>query len=499
VQSLTRGGLVGDPTEVALYEFAFECGVVKKELEDSLPRIAELPFDPALRMMTTIHRADHKFLAITKGAVDSFAGEDAELRQAALDFAALGLRVIAFGLSEWEKTPDLSVRKGIESKARLVGIAGMWDPPRPEAAKAVATCHEAGIQVVMVTGDHPTTAMAIAKQVGIAGSNHPGPVTGSEMSAMDPVALNHALARSRIFARIAPDQKLSLVHALQKEGQFVAMTGDGVNDAPSLKQANIGVAMGVAGTQVAREAAHMVLLDDNFSTIVRAVAEGRRIYDNIRKFVRFILTTNMAEVALVFFAPMLGLPVPLLPIQILWINLVTDGLPGLALSAEPPERNLMKRPPRAPAQNILADGVGRHILVIGSIMTGSLLSVHWFEYTTGSENWQTMVFNAVCFAQLAHLLAIRSDYESVFAGGIRKNLPLAAGLALTAGLQLVVIYLPFFQRMLHTQALSQAQLLQSFVPAAVVILAVEAERIFGRRRNAAAVQKMTPPPGRIAQ
>jgi Ca2+-transporting ATPase len=229
------------------------------------------------------------------------------------------------------------------------------------------------------------------------------------------------------------------------------------------------------------------------------VAEGRRIYDNIRKFVRFILTTNMAEVALVFFAPMLGLPVPLLPIQILWINLVTDGLPGLALSAEPPERNLMKRPPRAPAQNILADGVGRHILVIGSIMTGSLLSVHWFEYTTGSENWQTMVFNAVCFAQLAHLLAIRSDYESVFAGGIRKNLPLAAGLALTAGLQLVVIYLPFFQRMLHTQALSQAQLLQSFVPAAVVILAVEAERIFGRRRNAAAVQKMTPPPGRIAQ
>jgi Ca2+-transporting ATPase len=491
VKSLPRGGLAGDPTEVALYEFAFECGVVKEELEDTFPRIAELPFDPSLRMMTTIHRTDQKILAVTKGAIDSFGlpEENTELRDAAQDFALQGLRVIAFGLSEWEKSPDISERRGVESKARLVGIAGLWDPPRPEAAKAVATCREAGIQVVMVTGDHPSTALAIGRQVGIADSTHPGAVTGSELSAMDPAALNHAAGSHRIFARISPDQKLNLVDALQKEGQFVAMTGDGVNDAPSLKQANIGVAMGVAGTQVAREAAHMILLDDNFATIVKAVAEGRRIYDNIRKFVRFILTTNMAEVALVFFAPMIGLALPLLPIQILWINLITDGLPGLALSAEPPERNLMKRPPRPPAQNILADGVGRHILIIGSIMTGSLLALHWFEYTSGSENWQTVVFSAVCFAQLAHILAIRSEHESVFAGGIRKNLPLAGALAFSAGLQMSVIYLPFFQRMLHTQALSPAQLLQTFAPAAVVLVSVEVERVLSRPRRAKTAKK----------
>jgi Ca2+-transporting ATPase len=197
----------------------------------------------------------------------------------------------------------------------------------------------------------------------------------------------------------------------------------------------------------------------------------------------------MAEVALVFFAPMIGLPLPLLPIQILWINLITDGLPGLALSAEPPELNLMKRPPRPPAQNILADGVGRHILIIGSIMTGSLLALHWFEYTLGSENWQTVVFSAVCFAQLAHILTIRSEHESVFAGGIRKNLPLAGAIAFSVGLQMSVIYLPFFQRMLHTEALSPAQLLQAFAPAAVVLVSVEVERLFNRWRRATTAQK----------
>jgi len=306
------------------------------------------------------------------------------------------------------------------------------------------------------------------------------------------------VSRLRVCARVDPAQKIRIVSALQADGQLVAMTGDGVNDAPALKRADIGIAMGRGGTDVARDAAAMVLLDDNFATIVAAIREGRRIYDNIRKFIRYALTGNSGEIWVLFLAPLLGMPIPLLPIHILWVNLVTDGLPGLALAAEPAERGVMQRPPRPPQESVFAHGLWQHALWVGLLIGALCLGVQAWALRAGTDeaanaHWQTMVFTVLTFAQMAHLLAIRSERESLFSIGLASNRPLLAAVLLTLVLQLATIYVPWLQPVFRTQPLSAAELALCFALAAVVFVAVEIEKAWRRAVRTRTLAKTMPP------
>jgi Ca2+-transporting ATPase len=283
---------------------------------------------------------------------------------------------------------------------------------------------------------------------------------------------------------VAPEQKLKIVKALQDKGQFVAMTGDGVNDAPALKRADIGVAMGITGTDVSKEAAHMILLDDNFATIVRAVKESRKIYDNIRKFIKYLLTTNCGEILTLFIASLAGLPMPLLPIHILWINLVTDGLPSLALVVEPAEGDVMRRPPRHPQESIFAHGLGFHALWVGLLMAGIVLAVQARAIAAGNMHWQTMVFTVLCLTQLGHVLAIRSEKESLFRMGLFSNTYLLLAVALTFCLQMATVYLPALNRVFKTEPLTFKELLMALLLSSVVFIAVELEKLIKRKRAA---------------
>lgn len=483
------GGAAGDPTEVALHVAAQRAGFAREVLERDSPRRAELPFDSTRMRMTTFHAGADGVMAYTKGApeavlscctqtlvADGVATFDrAALESAAAGMAADGLRVLAVACRRWDGIPDLNDPDAAEAGLAFIGLVGLIDPPRAEAAAAVATCRTAGITPVMITGDHPATARAIARRLGIAGDDDLV-ITGRELAAMDDAALAARVLQARVYARVDPAQKIRVVEALQAQGQFVAMTGDGVNDAPALKRADIGVAMGRGGTDVAREASDMVLLDDNFATIVAAVRGGRRIYDNIRRFIKYVLTTNLAEVLLIFLAPFFGLPLPLLPLHILWVNLVTDGLPGLALTAEPAEPGIMQRPPRPPGETMFARGVWQHILWVGTLMCGLVLGLQYWGIASGDAHWQTMVFTALTFVQLANVMAIRSDRESLLAIGILSNRPLAITVALTVALQLLLIYTPALNRIFNTAPLSVLELGLCFACAAVVLVAVEGEK-----------------------
>jgi Ca2+-transporting ATPase len=491
------GELLGDPTETALCLMARQAGFDKKALEDGLPRVAEIPFDSERKCMTTFHRrGDGSFVSFTKGAMDvlldraeamAARGGSIPLDAGALEqvngrMAADGLRVLAIAMRKWDDLPaDLSP-EAVESELTLLGLAGMLDPPREEAREAVRLCRTAGIRPVMITGDHPLTAMAIARRLGILEDGGREVITGRELEQLSEGEFGERVEHLRVYARVAPEQKLRIVKALQERGEFVAMTGDGVNDAPALKRADIGIAMGITGTDVTKEASHMVLLDDNFATIVKAVKEGRRIFDNIRKFIKYTMTSNSGEIWTIFLAPLLGLPMPLLPIHILWINLVTDGLPGLALAAEPAERQLMARPPRHPAESVFAHGLGAHIVWVGLLMGGvSLFTQAWF-LTTGHNHWQTMVFTVLCLSQMGHVLAIRSERESLFSQGFLSNRPLVGAFLLTLGLQLATIYLPLLNRVFKTEPLSAQELAITLALSSVVFVAVEMEKLVKRRR-----------------
>jgi Ca2+-transporting ATPase len=362
----------------------------------------------------------------------------------------------------------------------LLGLVGMEDPVRPEAMAAVRDCQHAGIVPVMITGDHPITARAIAQQLGILA---PGErlLSGAELAAIDNATFADMAAHVRVYARVVPEQKIRIVQALQARGEFVAMTGDGVNDAPALQRADIGVAMGRGGTDVAREAASLVLLDDNFATIVDAVREGRRIYDNIRKFVRYAMTGNAAEIWTIALAPLAGMPIPLLPIHILWINLVTDGLPGIALAAEPAERGVMQRPPRPSRESIFAHGLWQHIVWVGLLMGGVSLATQAWALHTGSTHWQTMVFTVLTLSQMAHVLAVRSERDSLFTQGLASNLPLLGAAVLTFLLQMATIYVPALQPVFKTQPLTAGELLLCLALSMITFVAVEAEKALVRR------------------
>lgn len=487
------GRLLGDPTEIALVEKIGSAGPELDSIMDAYPRVAELPFDSDRKCMTTVHQTQDGFLAISKGAAESIAhilrdsrGSDDMLDQADR-LAAEGMRVLAFGYRRMQQLPEPVTIETVEAEMEFAGLVGMIDPPREEITGAIRECNEAGIHPVMITGDHKETAAAIARQIGILRQDHLV-VTGSELAQFSEEEFKEKVERIRVYARVSPRQKLDIVTALQQKENFVAMTGDGVNDAPSLKTANIGIAMGITGTDVSKEASHMILLDDNFATIVKAVREGRRIYDNIRKFVRYIMTCNSAEIWTIFLAPLVGLPIPLLPIHILWINLVTDGLPGLALSAEKEEANIMQRPPRRTDESLFAGGVAVHIVWVGILMAALCLGVQAWAINEGKDNWQTMVFTVLSLAQLGHVSAIRSEHEYIFQKGIFSNLPLLGAVVFTFFLQLAIIYLPAANEIFKTQPLSFPDLAICIGLSFVLFLAVEAEKWvkknFGRKKKA---------------
>ena len=496
VQYSNEGVLLGDPTEIALQEVAEKTGYNKYELEASLPRLSEIPFDSERKCMTTLHKLpDGKIVSFTKGATDvmlekadtmwineQLASIDRnQLLTANNEMAERGLRVLCIAMRLWDAVPDSVTHEKVEVKLSILGLVGMMDPPREEVRDAVNLCKTAGIRPVMITGDHPVTARAIAQRVGfIEPSDHNNVITGQELERLSLEEFEEKVENIRVYARVAPEQKLKIVKALQDKGQFVAMTGDGVNDAPALKRADIGIAMGITGTDVSKEAAHMILLDDNFATIVRAVQEGRKIYDNIRKFLRYLLTTNSGEIWTLFLAPIVGLPVPLLPIHILWINLVTDGLPALALSVERAEGDMMNRPPRHPKESVFAHGLGYHTIWVGILMAVVTLSIQSWSITTSGSHWQTMVFTVLCLTQLGHVLAIRSERQSLFTLGLFSNKPLLGAVVLTFLLQIATIYIPFLNGIFKTEPLTAGELFLAIVASSVVFCAVEIEKLIFR-------------------
>lgn len=498
---------LGDPTEGALLVAASQTGLHKRELEHSLPRRSELPFDAERKRMTTLHRLPDKenplpialrslasattpFVIFTKGAVDGMLplchqiwrnGVAVPLDQAWRQrieatheqMAQNGMRVLGLAM----RCQDNS--EPVEEDLIFIGLTGMIDPPRPEVKTAVATCKTAGIRPIMITGDHPLTARFIAHNLGI--SDNMRVKTGLELSQMSPQELAEVVGEVSVYARVTPEHKLRIVEALQNQGHIVAMTGDGVNDSPALRQADIGIAMGITGTDVAKEVSEMVLLDDNFATIVSAVEEGRAIYDNIRRFVKFSLAGNVGKVLVMLLAPLLGISVALLPLQLLWLNLLTDGLLGLGLGLEPAESGAMKRPPRSPQAGFFSDGLWRYVIWVG--LTIGLLALGLAAFYHDGDNpadmrWQTMIFTALAFMQIGQALASRSTQASVWSLGLWSNPVLLGLVGVTAVLQLGVIYLPFLDQFFQVTPLSLLDLLLCVGLGGLMFLLIEAEKVW---------------------
>jgi len=498
---------IGDPTEGALVTVAAQAGLDKVALDAHWPRVAEVPFTSERKRMTTIHQlnapiedeylAPTPYIAITKGGTDSLLdissyvwnGRETipldevmrtQIETANARMAEQGQRVLGVGFRLLDQADRLD---DVETEQVFVGLVAMMDPPRPEVKSAVADALTAGVRPVMITGDHPLTAQRIAQDLTIAqaDSQH---ITGQELNKMAVNDLEGEVENVAVYARVSPEHKLNIVEALQSKGHIVAMTGDGVNDAPALKKADIGVAMGITGTDVSKEAADMILLDDNFATIVAAIEEGRIIYDNIRKFIKYTLSSNIGELLVMLLAPFLGMPLPLLPIQILWINLVTDGLPGLALAVEPGEQGVMKRSPFHPKESIFSRGIGKQILWIGMLMgLMSLGSGYFFWLNDPTSPWQTMVFTTLTLAQMGNALAIRSSRDSLFKIGVLSNRLMVGAVLLTFVLQLALIYVPFFQRFFKTEPLSLPELLISLLASSAIFVTVEIYKWFVRSKS----------------
>ncbi len=488
------GKPAGKPTELALFEAAYQAGLDKAALEQEKPRLAAIPFDSSRKQMTTLHQLPEGVVAYIKGAPERVlaqcskalgSGEESAFNpEAVLDEAAQlaneGYRVLAFAKREFATLPDPLDAGSIEQDLTFLGLVALIDPPRPEVPQAVTDCLAAGIIPVMITGDHPGTAMSIARRLGITDDRR-AMLSGDELAQMSDEEFAGAVESVRVYARVTPEQKLRIVKALQEKGEFVAMTGDGVNDAPALKRAGIGVAMGQKGTDVAREASDMVLLDDDFATIVHAVRAGRQIFDNIRKFIKYTMSSNSGEIWTLFLAPFLGLPIPLLPIHILWINLVTDGLPGLALTAEAAEPGIMQRAPRPPQENIFAHGMWQHIIWVGLFIGGISIAAMAWAISREAVYWQTVVFTVLTVSQLFHSMAVRSETTSLFRHGLFSNPPMLGAIVLTLLLQAAVIYLPALNAIFHTHPLPMFDLAVCLALSSSVLVAVEIEKWLARR------------------
>ncbi|MBI3167161.1 MAG: cation-translocating P-type ATPase [Chloroflexi bacterium] len=516
---------MGDPTEGALVVAAAKMGYWKSSLDSSFPRSAELPFDSERKRMTTVHHlaqydptvlsgleiGDTRYIAFTKGGIDGLLDitshvwadgksiqidEEWKTRIEAANerLAKKGMRVLGVGFRLMNSIPEI-IQTDLEQNITLVGLFGMIDPPRNEVRDAVAVARSAGIRPIMITGDHPLTAMEIARQLGIvhapaalhAPTAVPGEesaqhgyaalsikaLTGAEIENLTPDELKNVVDEVSVFARVAPEHKLRIVQALQEKGHVVAMTGDGVNDAPALRKADIGVAMGITGTDVSKEASDLVLLDDNFATIVAAVKEGRTIYDNIRKFVRFSVAGNIGKVLVMLIAPFLGKPLPLLPLQLLWLNLLTDGLLGLGMGVENPEKDTMQRKPYSPTEGVFSRGAAAQTIWVGVLIGALALGLgSWYYFTTRPE-WQTMIFTSLAFMQIFQGLASRSDKESLFKLGVMSN-PVLAGMALLVfALQMAVIYIPALANFFEVVPLSLCDLSIAAATGVIVFTAME--------------------------
>lgn len=549
--------VIGDPTEGALMTVGALYGYRKNDLQTYLPRVAEVPFDSDRKRMSTLHAVNRvpqaslinaqggidllpiipvdahgtstsKFMVLTKGAVDSLLevctyvrdGDqivpltpeyEQRINNANNKHAQQGLRVLGFAYALVDELPTPVKPETVETGLIFAGMIGMIDPPRPEVRLAVEQCVQAGIRPVMITGDHPLTAFAIAKELKIVSDNetHTGRVvTGKEISRMTQDDLKNIVGKVSVFARVSPEHKLNIVQALQDRGNIVSMTGDGVNDAPALKKADIGVAMGITGTAVSKEASDMVIIDDNFATIVNAVEEGRTIYDNVRKFVKYILGSNVGEVMTLFATQLMGLALPLTTLQILWMNLVTDGLPALALSVEKGEVDRMDRPPHSPKESLFSRGLGTYLLRVGFVIFLVAMSIvlfvpvertsgesitAWAEVTSGQTPladatpqglavWSTMIFTTLVFSQMGHALAARSERKSLFQIGLFSNIAALIAIGMTVALQLVLIYTPVFNDLFNTRPLTTNQLLLCLLVGFITFVYVEFDKfVFGRR------------------
>jgi Ca2+-transporting ATPase len=491
--------ILGDPTEGALLAAAAKAGFWKDRLEAEYPRIAEKPFDSNRKLMTTVHRdPSGRLFAFSKGGIEEILRRAVSVTEGGVrrpltrrhhdrivqvhrELAADGVRILACAMRGLETEPSEENLKDVEEEMVFLGLVGMMDPPRPEVLAAVANCREAGIRPIMITGDHRVTAESVARHLKIQGPND-RVLTGEDLESMSPEDLAPLVSNVSVYARVSPDQKVKILQALKRRGEVVAMTGDGVNDAPALRMADIGVAMGRGGTDAAREASDMVLLDDNFATIVSAVKEGRIIYDNIRKFTRYILSTNSGEIMTMFFAILFGLPLPLLPVQILWINLMTDGLPALALGVEPAERDVMKRPPRDPEEGLFTGGLGPQIVWVGLITgAGTLGILAWVQAGQGLGHGRTAAFFVLTIFQMFSVLAMRSERNALWTIGLFSNPKLVSAVVVIVVLQLAITYSPALQPFFHTTALTMGELALCLGVALTVYLVLEGEKWYRYR------------------
>lgn len=475
---------IGDPTETSIVLAAYKNGMTKGELNRMYPRLAELPFDSERKLMTTVNAMEGKNIVIVKGAFDVLAGKcsagNVEAgRQYTEELSRQALRVLAVAFKEIDVVPEIPGSAELENNLTFMGLVGMIDPPRPEAGDAVAVCRQAGIKPVMITGDHVVTASAIARQLGIMLEGDEA-VTGSELAMMSTEELQQRVRNIAVYARVAPEDKIRIVRAWQRQGEVVSMTGDGVNDAPALKAADIGCAMGITGTDVAKGASDMVLTDDNFATIVDAVREGRCIYDNIKKTVGFLLGTNIGEVLTVFTAMLLWQTSPLLAVHLLWINLVTDSLPAVALGMEPVENDVMRRQPKPRNESIFAQGLGMRIVLQGimfAILTLLGFMAGW-KSTGEIEAGRTMAFLILALSQVFHAFNMRSNH-SLLSVGFFSNKYLNGAALISIALISMVVFIPAVASAFGMIPLAGSSYLLALGLALLPIIVLEISKAFG--------------------
>ncbi len=500
----------GDPTEGALVVLGRKAGLDRNELARAWPRVAEVPFDSERKRMTTIHQGADGILACVKGAPEGLLPRcawvltasgrrplTAEDRQVIVSqagrMAAGALRVLGLAYREMESVPETPSEE-METDLVWVGLAGLMDPPRPEALEAVAKCRQAGIRVIMVTGDHPDTALAVAREIGLVFSPRGNAVlSGADLYRMRDDELQEVLGRVAVFARVAPEHKLRLVNLLKAKGEIVAMTGDGVNDAPALKRADIGVAMGIAGTEVTKETADMILADDNFATLVAAVEEGRAIFDNIKKYLLFLLSANLAEIMVLTGTFFLGMPLPLVALQILWVNLTTDGLPALALGVDPRAPDIMSRPPRPPDEGIFTRAVIIMMAAITAYLTVALIPLfhyyfHGYLAFIGDPELsltraQTMVFVTIVLAELVVAFNCRSEYHSLFTIGFFANRFLIGSVLISLLMIVAVVQIPALAQLFHATPLGWKEWMFAAFLAFLLLPVVEVTKWLIRQSN----------------
>ncbi|MDT2809076.1 calcium-translocating P-type ATPase, PMCA-type [Enterococcus asini] len=496
VTSASDFNVTGDPTETAFVSKAFEEKLDKNQLEQSMPRVAEIPFDSERKLMSTVHKMEQGYRVMVKGAPDVLlnrctlpAAQAQVVSEKNAEMASNALRVLGVAYKDIAEVPAELTSEDLENNLTFVGLVGMIDPPRQEVKAAVEQCYEAGIRPVMITGDHKLTAVAIAKELDIFRDGDLA-LTGAELDLMPQEILEEEVTKYSVYARVSPEHKMRIVKAWQAKGMVVAMTGDGVNDAPALKVADIGCAMGITGTDVAKGAADMILTDDNFATIVHAVEQGRGIFSNIKKSIQYLLSCNIGEIITIFVATALNFhQMPLVAIQLLWLNLVTDSLPALALGMEPVEPGVMKQKPRDSRKSIFADGFAASMIFYGVLVGAITLAAYWLgEYVLSDPNIadgtaNTMAFATLVFGELTRAFAVRSETRSIFSIGVFSNSAMNKAFVVSLAMQLAVLFIPFLQEIFKVQSLTGTEWIIVIALSLVPLIVSEITKAFRRQGN----------------